>query len=87
MSVPGEKRKNLSVSHSSWSLLCCRSGISSTSVAEKEKTSDELLSKTSTTSVLAKKPGGWKAMPFILGLILFLLLAIIFNKRKFNYYY
>lgn len=67
MSVPRETRKNISVSHSSWSLLCCRSGISSTSVAEKEKTSDELLSKTSTTSVLAKKPGGWKAMPFILG--------------------
>ncbi|RDY06495.1 Protein NRT1/ PTR FAMILY 2.13 [Mucuna pruriens] len=59
------KRTKLSVSHSSWSLLCCRSGISSTSAAEKEKNSDELSKNRSGSA--NKKPGGWKAMPFILG--------------------
>lgn len=57
-------------SHSSWSLLCCRSGISSTSAAEREKNSEEL-SRNSSRSSSNKKPEGWKAMPFILGLILF----------------
>ncbi|KAL2349309.1 hypothetical protein Fmac_003309 [Flemingia macrophylla] len=55
------------VSLSSWSLLCCRSGlsISSTSTTEKEKNSDELSKNCSGSA--KKKPGGWKAMPFILG--------------------
>ncbi|XP_027913877.1 protein NRT1/ PTR FAMILY 2.13 [Vigna unguiculata] len=60
------KGKNLSFSHSSWSLLCCRNGISATSPPDTGKTSDEL-SKNSSRSRDYKKPGGWKAMPFILG--------------------
>ncbi|XP_027360598.1 protein NRT1/ PTR FAMILY 2.13-like [Abrus precatorius] len=50
---------------SSWSLVCCRSSISSTSMEEKELKSEEP-SKYSSGST-NKKPGGWKAMPFILG--------------------
>ena len=45
---------------SPWSFLCCKSGISS---AEKEPARDE-----NSESANKKKPGGWKAMPFILGL-------------------
>ncbi|CAJ1931675.1 unnamed protein product [Sphenostylis stenocarpa] len=63
MSTKGRKP---SFSHSSWSLLCCRRGISSTSAPDKEKNGDEL-SKNSSRSGNDKKPGGWKAMPFILG--------------------
>ncbi|TKY69738.1 NRT1/ PTR FAMILY 2.13 [Spatholobus suberectus] len=69
MSGAEDKGKKLSgfpsVSLSSWSHLCCRSGIPSTSTTEKEKNS-EALRKTSSGSA-NKKPGGWKAMPFILG--------------------
>lgn len=70
MSASEDKGKKFS--HSSWSLLCCRNGISSTttSAAEREKNSEEL-SRNSSRSSSNKKPGGWKAMPFILGLILF----------------
>ncbi|KAJ1386015.1 Proton-dependent oligopeptide transporter family [Sesbania bispinosa] len=53
-----------SLSFSPSSLLCCRSGFSST--AEKEP-NNEKLSKTGSESANKKKPGGWKAMPFILG--------------------
>ncbi|XP_020217859.1 protein NRT1/ PTR FAMILY 2.13 [Cajanus cajan] len=64
--MSGAEDKGKTVSLSFGSLLCCRSGFSSTSssTTEKEKNSDEL-SKNSSGS--AKKPGGWKAMPFILG--------------------
>ncbi|KAG5059366.1 Protein NRT1/ PTR FAMILY 2.13 [Glycine soja] len=66
MSASEDKGKKFS--HSSWSLLCCRNGISSTttSAAEREKNSEEL-SRNSSRSSSNKKPGGWKAMPFILG--------------------
>jgi len=76
------KGKKLSFSHSSsWSLLCCRNGISATSSApEKEKKSDEL-SKPSSRSGNYKKPGGWKAMPFILGIaLLFLFPSMIISQ-------
>lgn len=57
-----------SVSSSPWSLLCCRSGFSST--AENEPNNEKHASKNSSeiSSATTMKPGGWKAMPFILGL-------------------
>ncbi|XP_014521337.1 protein NRT1/ PTR FAMILY 2.13 [Vigna radiata var. radiata] len=60
------KGKNLSFSHSACSFLFCRNGISATSPPDTHKNSDEL-SKNSSRSGDYKKPGGWKAMPFILG--------------------
>jgi len=73
------KGKTLSFSHSSWSLLCCRNGVSATSAPDKEKNSDEM-SKNSSRSGNYKKPGGWKAMPFILGIALLLLLFSFHEK-------
>lgn len=61
---------------SSWSLVCCRNGFSSNSTAE-EKPNNEKLDKSCSEST-HKKPGGWKAMPFILGLIIVLTFNLFF---------
>ncbi|KAK7274698.1 hypothetical protein RIF29_15795 [Crotalaria pallida] len=63
-----DKATKLSASHSvstssCLSVLCSKSGISSSSIEEKEH--NEKLSKNS--KMANNKPGGWKAMPFIIG--------------------
>ncbi|OIW17019.1 hypothetical protein TanjilG_21138 [Lupinus angustifolius] len=49
---------------SCWSVLCYRSGIFSRSIEEKDPNHEKI---SKNPNLPNKKPGGWKAMPFILG--------------------
>ena len=59
--------KRLNQSGSSCKLLCCKSCISS----------EKICRSSSERGTTKKKPGGWKAMPFILGISVFL--CVFFN--------
>ncbi|KAI4328371.1 hypothetical protein L6164_020729 [Bauhinia variegata] len=65
----GEEKEGTKYSFSSWQLLFCRRCISSSSSLEKEPATREKICRSSSESRTKqkKKPGGWKAMPFILG--------------------
>ncbi|KAI4314225.1 hypothetical protein L6164_027158 [Bauhinia variegata] len=60
----GKEKQETKHSSSSWQLLFCRSCIPSSSSLEKEPTHEKICRNSSESK---NKPGGWKAMPFILG--------------------
>ncbi|KAF7809187.1 protein NRT1/ PTR FAMILY 2.13-like [Senna tora] len=78
--------KGTNSSSSTWSLLFCRSCISSTSSADKEE-SPEKLSRSSLEAASStqkkNKPGGWRAITFILGISLSLSLFLVFLLYSF----
>ncbi|XP_054810126.1 protein NRT1/ PTR FAMILY 2.13 isoform X2 [Prosopis cineraria] len=81
-----EVAKNHSSASSSWRLLCCRNcTCCSGSSAEADREGDGGPEKLSRSSA-SKKPGGWKAMPFILGNETFERLAVFGLLANFMVY-